>query len=99
MCVRQGWCCPVCTQPFGDRKLAIDHEHVKGWRARKRRKGTKRVGGKRVEVRVRVMTPAERKPHVRGVLHMYCNGLIRSWLTLARTKTILAYLEAHESRK
>ena len=96
---RQKGVCPICQQPFGDRKLAIDHEHVKGWRARKRRKSKRKVGGKRADVRLRVMTPAERRPHVRGILHLWCNGLVRSWLTLPRARSIVAYLEAHAARR
>ena len=98
MCRRQEWRCPVCGEPFGERPLAIDHEHVAGWKARKRRKGKRRVDGKRIDVRVRVMTPEERKRYVRGVLHSWCNRFVRSWLTLARAESILRYLEAHEAR-
>lgn len=96
MCRRQGCICPVCQQPFGDRKLAIDHAHVKGWRARK---GKLRSGKRRANRDARVMTPAERRPWVRGILHMWCNGLVRQWLTLPRARSIVAYLEAHEARR
>lgn len=95
MACRQEFICPVCLQPFGDRKLVIDHEHVKGWRARKRRKAKRGRG----RVRVRVMTPDERRPHVRGILHAWCNNYVRKWLTLERSKAILKYLEDHERRK
>ena len=99
MCERQDYICPICQKPFEDRPLVVDHEHVKGFRARKRRKGKKKVGGKRVDVRVRVMTPEQRLPHVRGILHSYCNRFVRSWLTLPRAKSIVSYLEAHERRR
>lgn len=96
MCRQQGYVCPVCQQPFGDRKLAIDHEHVKGWRARK---GKLKSGRRRANRDARVMTPAERRPWVRGVLHMRCNGLVRQWLTLPRALAIVAYLQEHEKRR
>lgn len=99
MAERQGCICPVCQQPFGDRKLVIDHEHVAGWKARKRRKSKRKVAGKRKEVRLRVMTPEQRRPHVRGILHAWCNGFVRAWLTLPRARSIVAYLEAHEARR
>lgn len=95
MCRRQGGVCPVCRQPFGDRKLAIDHEHVKGWRARKAKLKSGKV---RASKDRRVMTPEQRRPHVRGILHMYCNGLVRKWLTVERTESILAYLLSHKRR-
>lgn len=98
-CFLQQCICPVCLQPFGGRKLVIDHEHVAGFKARKRRKGKRKVGGKRQDVRVRVMLPSERRKHVRGILHAWCNGWVRSWLTLERTRSILLYLEAHKARK
>ena len=90
---RQGGLCPICNEPFGNRKLAIDHEHVRGWRARKHKKGK---SGKRV--RVRVMAPAERKLHVRGILHSFCNRMVRKWLTLEMALAIAKYLEAHNKR-
>jgi hypothetical protein len=99
MCRRQGCVCPVCRQPFGDRKLVVDHEHVKGW---KKRKPKKMAGGKvraKSDPTSRVMTPAERRPHVRGVLHAWCNGLVRVWLTLERAESIRDYLEAHRARR
>lgn len=99
ICERQGWRCPICSEPFGDRLLAIDHEHVAGFKARKRRKGKKRgEDGKRIEVRVRVMPPEERSRHVRGVLHSFCNRFVRRWLTIDRAQRILQYLEAHRER-
>ncbi len=96
MCRRQGYTCPVCRQPFGDRKLVIDHEHVKGWRARKGKLKSGRVRAKKDQ---RVMTPEQRRPHVRGVLHMWCNGYVRAWLTLDRATSILVYLQDHERRR
>lgn len=95
---RQRWLCPVCNEPLGARKLAIDHEHVAGFKARKRRKSKRKRNGKRAEVRVRVMPPSERRKHVRGILHSYCNRFVRMWLTLERAERILAYLEEHERR-
>ncbi len=44
------------------------------------------------------MAPADRRKHVRGVIHNYCNRFVRSWLTLPRARAIVAYLEAHERR-
>ena len=99
MARQQRGICPVCQEPFGDRKLAIDHEHVRGFRARKRRKGKKKRDGVRVDVRVRVMQPEERRRHVRGILHSWCNRFVRRWLTLCRARSIVAYLEAHEQRR
>ena len=95
----QNYTCPICQRPFEDRALVIDHEHVKGWRARKPKK---MAGGKirhRNDNRSRVMTPEERRPHVRGILHSWCNLYVRSWLTLPRAESIVAYLRAHESRR
>ena len=96
MAERQGYVCPVCQKPFGERKLVIDHEHVKGWKARKSKL---KSGKRRANKDVRVMTPEERRPHVRGILHAWCNGFVRSWLTLPRARSIVAYLEVHEERK
>jgi hypothetical protein len=96
MASRQNCTCPICQQPFGDRKLVIDHEHVRGWKARK---GKLKSGKVRAKKDQRVMTPAQRKPHVRGILHAWCNGYVRSWLTLARAESILKYLQAHEGRR
>jgi hypothetical protein len=45
------------------------------------------------------MKPEERRLHVRGVLHSFCNRYVRGWLTVTRARAILAYLEAHEARK
>ena len=89
ICRRQGWRCPVCSEPLGARKLAVDHEHVKGFKAHKKRRGR----------RVRSMSQEERVGHVRGVLHAYCNRFVRSWLTIARAERILRYLEGHERRR
>lgn len=86
--------CPICRDPFGDRALAIDHEHVRGFRARKKRRRKKGDG----TIKVRVMPPAERRRHVRGILHAWCNRFVRRWLTLDRARSIVAYLEAHELR-
>lgn len=99
ICRRQGYVCPVCLKPFGDRKLVTDHDHVAGFRARKRRRAKKAKGGVRKVITVRVMTPDERRRHVRGVLHAYCNGLVRRWLTLERAESIVAYLKAHRTRR
>lgn len=99
ICRRQRCVCPVCLKPFGDRMLVTDHEHVAGFKARKRRKAKGSKRGKGKEVRVRVMTPEERKRHVRGVLHAWCNGLVRQWLTLERAESICAYLRAHAARR
>lgn len=89
ICDRQQCLCPVCSEPFGDRPLAIDHEHVRGFKARKTRKGQ----------RVRVMPQSERAAHVRGVLHSFCNRFVRRWLTLERAASILKYLQDHERRR
>lgn len=98
ICKRQRFTCPVCNELFGDRKLVIDHEHVAGFRAHKKRKGKKKVDGKRIDVRFRVITPEERSRHVRGILHSYCNRFVRKWLTLDRARRIVAYLEEHAQR-
>ena len=45
------------------------------------------------------MKPEERRKHVRGVLHSFCNRYVRGWLTLPRARAIVAYLEGHEARK
>lgn len=89
MCHRQRYECPVCGQPFGDRPLVIDHEHVRGWRARKRKGGRK----------VRVMGPAERRLYVRGVLHSFCNRFVRRWLTLEFCRRVTPYLEAYHRKQ
>lgn len=99
LCVRQQWICPVCQKPFGDRKLVIDHEHVRGFKARKRRKSKKKIKGQKIDVVLRVMSPKERSRHVRGVLHSYCNRFVRHWLTLDRARSIVSYLEDFEARK
>lgn len=75
--------------------MVIDHVHVKGWKARKRRLKSGRV---RAAKDARVMTPEQRRPHVRGILHAWCNGYVRAWLTLARARSLVAYLEAHAER-
>ena len=91
ICRRQDCVCPVCGEPFGDRKLAIDHEHAWGFKAHR-----KLASGKRVRV---VWHPDHRRAHVRGVLHAWCNRFVRKWLTLDRARRILAYLESHEESK
>lgn len=96
MCQRVRYTCVVCGKPFGDRPLVVDHEHVRGWRARKRKL---KSGKARAAKDQRVMTPAERKLYVRGVLHSYCNRFVRSWLTLDRARAITAYLEAYHKSK
>lgn len=88
--------CPICKQPFGERKLVIDHEHVKGWRARK---GKLKSGKRRATKDQRVMTPEQRRVYVRGVLHAWCNGYVRGWLTLERAESIVAYLRVYHQRK
>lgn len=92
---RQNGICPVCLQPFGERKLVVDHEHARGWRARKSKLKT----GRRANKDVRVMTPDQRRPYVRGVLHAWCNGYVRQWLTLPRARAIVTYLETYERNK
>ena len=103
ICRRQRYTCPVCLQPFGDRMLVTDHDHVAGFKATKRRriKDKKKLGpdGKRRIIRVRAMSQEERKRHVRGVLHAYCNGLVRRWLTLEKAESIVEYLRAHRDRR
>lgn len=86
--------CVVCGKEFGDRPLVIDHEHVKGFKAHKKRKAKKGH-----QIKVRVMPPSERRKYVRGVIHNYCNRFVRRWLTLNRAKAIVAYLEAFERRR
>ena len=93
ICRRQGWRCPVCGELLGARPLAIDHEHVAGFRAHK----TRRRKGKKWKVRA--MHPSDRRRHVRGVLHSFCNRFVRAWLTLERAKLILDYLTEHERRR
>lgn len=95
LCAACGHTCVVCGQPFGDRPLVVDHEHVKGFKARKNKKAKK--GGH--VIKVRVMSPARRRAFVRGVIHNYCNRFVRSWLTLPRARAIVAYLEAYERAK
>ncbi len=101
MCAACNYTCVVCGKPFEDRPLVIDHEHVKGFKATKKRKAKKKRAGAetRHTIRVRVMTPAERRQYVRGVIHNYGNRFVRSWLTLARAKAIVAYLEAFEKTR
>lgn len=92
---RQNYTCPICQEPLGDRLLAVDHEHVRGFKAHKTVKRKKGKG----RVKVRAMPPSERKLHVRGILHSFCNRYIRGWLTLARAASILEYLKSHEARR
>lgn len=101
MAIQQGCVCPVCRQPFGDRKLVVDHEHGGGFKATKKVRAKKAKGedGKRKLVRVRAMPHEERARRVRGILHRWCNGYVRGWLTLERAESIVAYLKEHESRK
>lgn len=96
MARRQNITCPVCQQSFGDRLLVVDHEHVKGWRARKRKL---KSGRRRAAKDQRVMTPEQRRQHVRGILHAWCNGYVRAWLTLERAESIVRYLREHERRR
>lgn len=95
MCARCNYTCVVCGKPFEDRPLVVDHEHVKGFKATKKKKAKK--GGH--TIRVRKMPQSERRKHVRGVIHNYCNRFVRSWLTLPRAKAIVAYLEDFEKRR
>ncbi len=96
MARRQKCVCPVCKQPFGERRLVIDHEHVKGWRARK---GKLKSGKNRAMKDRRVMTPDQRRPYVRGILHAWCNGYVRAWLTLERAESIVAYLRKYKEEQ
>ncbi len=82
--------CVICGKPFEDRPLVIDHEHVKGFKARKNRTRKGKT------FKVRVMPPEERRKYVRGVIHNYCNRFVRRWLTLARAEAIVAYLREFE---
>lgn len=95
MARRQGYACPICRQPFGDRALVIDHEHVRGWRARKRKLKSGKVRASKDQ---RVMTPAQRREYVRGILHAWCNGYVRRWLTLERAESIVAYLKVYHAK-
>lgn len=95
MCEACNHTCVVCGKPFDDRPLVVDHEHVKGFKARKVKKAVK--GGHKIKVRV--MSQAERRQYVRGVIHNFCNRFVRSWLTLPRARAIVAYLEAYERAK
>jgi hypothetical protein len=95
MCRRCKYHCVVCGKPFESRPLVIDHEHVKGFNARKKRKAKR--GGH--YIKVRVMAPSERRKYVRGVIHNYCNRFVRRWLTLDRARAIVAYLESFERRR
>lgn len=95
MCKACNYTCVVCGKPFESRPLAIDHEHVKGFKATKKKKAKK--GGH--TIKVRVMHPVERRRHVRGVIHNFCNRFVRSWLTLERAKAIVLYLEKFERTK
>lgn len=91
LCEDCNYTCVVCGKPFEDRPLVVDHEHVKGFKAHKKKKGKK---GQTMSVRV--MGPDVRRQYVRGVIHHYCNRFVRSWLTLPRAQAIVAYLEAFE---
>lgn len=93
LCRACNWTCVVCGKEFGDRPLVVDHEHVRGFRATKKRKGKRGQA-----VRVRAMPPEERRRYVRGVIHNFCNRYIRRWLTLERGRAIVAYLEAYHAR-
>lgn len=95
LCAACNYTCVVCNQPFGTRPLAIDHEHVKGWRARKPKL---KSGRRRPDQEVRVMSPAERKKYVRGILHSFCNRYIRRWMTRERIDRIKAYLDDYHQR-
>lgn len=94
MCEECNYTCVVCGKEFGDRPLVIDHEHVKGFKARKKRKAKKGH-----TIKVRVMSPSERRNYVRGIIHNYCNRFVRRWLTLDRAKAIVNYLERFERRR
>lgn len=94
LCEECNFTCVICGKPFEDRPLVVDHEHVKGFKARKKRKAK---NGK--TVKVRVMGPEERRKHVRGILHSFCNRFVRRWLTLDRAEAIVKYLKAFEKTK
>ena len=94
LCAACKYTCVVCGKPFGDRPLVVDHEHVKGFKAHKKRKAKH---GR--TIKVRVMPPEERRRYVRGVIHNYCNRFVRRWLTLDRARAIVAYLEDFERRR
>jgi hypothetical protein len=94
MCEACNYTCVVCGKPFEDRPLVVDHEHVKGFKARKKKRAKKGH-----IIKVRKMTPADRRQYVRGVIHSFCNRFVRSWLTLERARSIAAYLEAYERKK
>lgn len=98
LCAACDYTCVVCGKPFDDRPLVVDHEHVKGFKATKKRKAKEKRKGatERHTIRVRVMPQAERRKYVRGVIHNYCNRFVRSWLTLPRARAIVKYLEAYE---
>lgn len=91
--------CVICGKPFADRRLAIDHEHVAGWRARKRKKMAGGKVRKKYDPKSRVMTPQERKRYVRGVVHNFCNTYVRFWMTLERVTAIRNYLQAYHDRE
>lgn len=48
--------------------------------------------------RFKRMKAADKRRHVRGVLHSFCNRYVRGWLTRQRAAAILAYLDAHHNR-
>jgi len=91
LCAACNYTCVVCGKPFEGRPLVVDHEHVKGFKANKKKKSKKGH-----VIKVRKMPPSTRRLYVRGVIHNYCNRFVRSWLTLPRAKAIVAYLEAFE---
>lgn len=94
MCAACNNTCVVCGKPFEDRPLVVDHEHVKGFKAHKKKKAQKGH-----TIKVRKMPPEERRKYVRGVIHSFCNRYVRSWLTLTRARAIVAYLEVYEKTK
>lgn len=101
LCEACGNACVICGQPFGNRPLVVDHEHVKGFRATKKIKAKKKRKGakERHTIRIRVMSQEERRKYVRGVVHNYCNRFVRRWLTLPRAEAIVKYLRAFEETR
>lgn len=95
LCKSCNYTCVICGKPFEDRPLVVDHEHVKGFKARKKIKSKDR----KKTIKVRVMPPEERKKYVRGVIHNFCNRFVRRWLTLERAEAIVKYLREFERNR
>ena len=46
------------------------------------------------------MRPEERKKHVRGILHSFCNShCVGRFMTLAKAIALASYLKAHHDRR